>query len=67
MKMLWKICTWVSVICGFTTFIIGWIALMLGQNIFGIAPEFYFFDAIAAVVFGIFFLMWGKMTEEKKK
>ncbi|HIH15311.1 MAG TPA: hypothetical protein HA360_00260 [Nanoarchaeota archaeon] len=66
MRTLWKILAWVSLLCGLLTFLTAWISLMLGKNIFGIAPEFYFFDAIGAVLFAIFFLIWGK-TEEGKK
>mgnify|MGYP001572435415 CR=1 FL=1 len=67
MKMLWKILSWISVLCGLTTFLIAWVALLFGGSFFGIAPEFYFFDAIAAVQTGIFFLIWGKVTEGGKK
>ena len=67
MKAIWKLCAWLSVVCGLTTFLIGWTGLIQGGNIFGIAPEFYFFDAIGAVLFGIFFLLWGKLSEGSKK
>lgn len=67
MKMIWKIFAGISVLCGLTTFLIGWASLALGRDIFGVATEFYFYDAIATVLFGIFFVLWGKSVEGGKK
>ncbi len=59
MKMLWKVLAWVFVICGVAAYIVGWIALFTQTTVLGMPTEFWFYDAIATGIFGIFFLMYG--------
>lgn len=61
MKIIWKILTWLSAACGFTSYFIGWVALMQ-ESIFLVPTEFWFYDAITAGVFAIFFLAWGSLS-----
>ncbi len=56
MKTLWKILAALSVLCGIVSVLIGWAALIKKTTIW-IQTEFWFYDAITAGVFAIFFLI----------
>ncbi len=58
MKKLWKILAWVSMTCGLVSYSIGWFALAFNSKAW-VPAELWFYDAIAAGVFGIFFLLYA--------
>lgn len=66
MNPLWKIIAWISIICGLITYLIGWVVLFSRSVIWGIPVEFWFYDAIAAGIFGLFFLIYAAHSGKKK-
>ncbi len=58
MKTLWKVFAWLAAICGLVTYLVGWLALIQKSAIW-IPTEFWFYDAIAAGVFAVFFLLYA--------
>ena len=58
MRKIWKIIAWISILCGLTAYILGWISLIKKTYIL-IPTEFWFYDAIAAAMFGVFFLIYS--------
>lgn len=58
-KILWIVLAWLSIICGLITYLIGWIALLTGTTYLNIPNEFWFYDAIAAGLFAVFFLIYS--------
>lgn len=62
----WKFLAWISIACGATAYVIGWYALFTKTVVWSIATEFFFYDSIVAVMFGVFFLIYavhyGKKT-----
>ena len=58
METLWKVLTWLSAVCGLVTYGFGWLALVTTSEIW-VPTIFWFYDAIAAGVFAVFFLLWG--------
>ncbi len=62
---LWKVLAWIFALCGFTAYLIGWVALTNRVEYF-IPTEFWFYDAIAAGVFALFFSSYTHNQEEKK-
>ncbi len=59
MKKLFKIFAWISIACGLIAYSIGWIALFANSVFWNIPTEFWFYDAIATAMFGVFFLMYS--------
>ena len=59
MKTIWKVFAWISIICGLATYLIGWLALLTKSVLVGIPTEFWFYDAIAAGIFALFFTIYG--------
>ena len=64
MKTIWKVLTWLSAACGLTSYFIGWTALIQESTIW-VQTEFWFYDAVTAGIFAIFFSVWGKISEKK--
>ena len=58
-QTFWKTLAWLSVICGLFTYGIGWIAVVSGGTFWNINSEFWFYDAIAAFMLGVFFLIYS--------
>ena len=58
-KRLWLIFAWISIACGLIAYSIGWIALFAGKVYWNIPNEFWFYDSIAAGIFGLFFLIYS--------
>lgn len=58
MKKTWKIVAWISILCGLAAYVIGWTALLKKTSIL-IPTEFWFYDAIASTMFGVFFLIYS--------
>ena len=67
MKTIWKILAWISVLCGLAAYFTGWIALAAKTAIWNIPTEFWFYDAVATGVFGLFFLIYGVHSGRKEK
>lgn len=67
MKILWKILAWLSIICGLSAYFIGWIALFTESVFWNIPNEFWFYDAVAAGIFGIFFLICAVHCDQNKR
>lgn len=67
MKNIWEILAWISVVCGLGAYSLGWVALFTKSVIWGISTEFWFYDAVATGVFGVFFLVYGIQNKSKKK
>ncbi len=59
MKLLWKILSFVSIGCGVIAYFVGWFALLSQATIGSISTEFWFYDAMASGLFGLFFLIYG--------
>lgn len=59
MTIFWKFLAWLSMACGLIAYFIGWTALVSRTVIWGIPTEFWFYDSIAAGIFGLFFLIYG--------
>ena len=66
MKRIWEIIAWVSIACGLAAYFVGWTALMIGSTIL-VPTEFWFYDAVAAGIFGIFFLIYAVHSEQAKR
>ncbi len=47
--------SWFAFLCGGVAYLIGWAGLLQGTTIL-IPTEFWFYDAVAAGIFGLFFL-----------
>ncbi len=58
MKTLWTIFAWISIICGLIAYAIGWTALITKSELW-IPTAFWFYDAVAVGIFGVFFLIYG--------
>ena len=58
-QAFWKFLAWVSIACGLIAYFVGWWALLTKTTVWGISTEFFFYDAIAAVMFGVFFLIYS--------
>jgi len=58
-KILLKVFAWISVACGLTAYFMGWMALFTQKIFWNIPNEFWFYDAIAAGIFGLFFLIYS--------
>ncbi len=52
-----RIISWIFAFCGIATYLLAWGNMLLGTEILGISTEVYFYDAIAAGVFAIFFML----------
>lgn len=65
MKTIWKAFAWISIICAVVAYVIGWVALIAKNILFGIPTEFWFYDAIAASMFAVFFIIYGVHAEDK--
>jgi uncharacterized membrane protein YphA (DoxX/SURF4 family) len=59
MKTVWKIIAWISVACGLFAYLTGWAALFTKSVFWGIPTQFWFYDAVAAGIFGLFFLIYA--------
>lgn len=66
MRPLWKWLAWISVICGLTAYAVGWIALFVKATFWGIPNEFWFYDAIASFMLGVFFLVYAVHSVKRK-
>lgn len=51
---------WLAFLCGIITYFIAWVALLNQNSVWGIAPEFWFYDAISAVLIGVFLVIVTK-------
>ncbi len=54
---------WIAFLCGTLLYFVAWAAITGGGNMWGITPQFWFYDSIAAVLIGIFLLLasqWKK-------
>jgi hypothetical protein len=58
-QAFWKFWAWISIACGATAYLAGWYALLAKTIVLGIPTEFFFYDAIAAAMFGVFFLIYS--------
>lgn len=59
MITLWKFLAWISLACGLTTYLIGWAALASQSEVWGVPTQFWFYDAVSAGIFAVFFLLYG--------
>ena len=59
MKKLFKVFAWILIVCGLLAFLMGWVALFTKSVFLGIPNEFWFYDAVAAGIFGLFFLIYS--------
>lgn len=57
--IFWKFLAWFSIVCSFLTYFIGWYALFVKRIVWGIPTEFFFYDSIATVMLGVFFLIYA--------
>jgi len=65
--MIWKFFAWISIACGLVAYFIGWIALLSRSVVWGVPTEFWFYDAIAAGIFGLFFLIYAVHADKKER
>lgn len=61
MNKILTVLGWLAFLCGVITYLIAWVALLAKSPVLGITPEFWFYDAIAAVLVGIFLVLVVKM------
>lgn len=66
MQMVWKVLAWISIICGLIAYFVGWAVLTTKVVIWDVPTEFWFYDAIAAGIFALFFLIYSVHSEKKK-
>ena len=59
MKILFKVFAWISIACGLLAYLMGWIALFTKSVFWSIPNEFWFYDAIATWILGLFFLIYS--------
>ncbi len=59
MNTVFKVLAWISIACGLLAYSVGWVALITKSVFFNIPTEFWFYDAVAVGIFGIFFLMYA--------
>lgn len=63
-QTFWKFWAWASIVCGLGAYVVGWYALLVKRAVWGVSTEFFFYDAIATFILGVFFLIyaarWGK-------
>ena len=64
MKTFWKVLAWISIACGLLAYFTGWIALLTNSIILKVPNEFWFYDAIAVGIFGLFFLIYSVHSKE---
>ena len=57
MNGVFRVLSWLAFLCGVITYFIAWGTLLVGSAVWGIAAEFWFYDAISAVLIGIFLLL----------
>ncbi len=62
----WKFLAWISIICSFLAYLTGWYALFAKTTVWGVSTEFFFYDSIAAVMFGVFFLIYSAHYGKKE-
>ena len=65
MKTIWKAFAWISMGCALVPYALGWIALIAKSALFGIPTEFWFYDAVAAGIFAVFFTIYGAHSSKK--
>ena len=66
MKTIWKVFAWISIICGLLAYLMGWLALFSNSTIWNIPTEFWFYDAIAAGIFALFFVIYGAHSSKSR-
>ncbi len=66
MRTIWNIFAWISIICAFVTYAIGWVALIAKSILLGIPTEFWFYDAVVAGIFAIFFTIYGAHSTKSR-
>ena len=66
MKIIWKVLAWISMICGLLAYGVGWIELLSNITIWNIQTQFWFYDAIAAGIFALFFVIYGVHSAKNK-
>jgi len=59
MKTIWKVIAWIFIACGLIAYSIGWVALLTKSVFRNIPTEFWFYDAVATGIFGIFFFIYA--------
>ncbi len=64
-RKLWKVLAWVFALCGMAAYITGWIAL-LNNMTYWVPTEYWFYDAITAGIFAVFFSSYAHHQKEKK-
>ncbi len=54
---------WIAFLCGAITYFVAWAAILGNSNAWGVPPQLWFYDSIAAVLIGIFLFIasqWKK-------
>ncbi len=59
---LWNVVAWLFVLCGLAAYSIGWTAL-LNSTTYWVPTEYWFYDALAAGVFALFFLFYAHQSK----
>lgn len=65
-RTLWKALAWVFALCGIVAYITGWIALM-NETAYWVPTEYWFYDAVTAGIFAVFFSSYAHHQEVKKQ
>ncbi|MEK6845893.1 MAG: hypothetical protein AABY26_03985 [Nanoarchaeota archaeon] len=66
MKTIWKVFAWISMSCGLLGYGTGWVALLNNGTFWNIPAQFGFYDAIAAGIFALFFVIYGTHSAKSK-
>jgi len=65
MKTIWKVFAWLAIVCGLLGYGTGWITLLSNSILWNIPTQFWFYDAMAAGIFALFFVIYGVHSAKK--
>lgn len=65
-KNIWKFLAWLFIADGLIAYNLGWYALLSKRVFWGVPNEFWFYDAVASGIFGIFFLTHLNSPDKEK-
>jgi len=54
---LWSAATALAVLCGLSTYVLGWAAIIRGAQLWNVPTDIWFLDAVASAAFAIFFFL----------
>lgn len=58
-RRFWRVLAWLALACGAIAYFVGWGAAITQTQVWNIPTQIWFYDAVAAVAFAIFFMMYA--------